>query len=998
MLACQRSGDGLLTLEEFAAAFPEVPESQPATQEQLSQLLLQPMKVKELYEGAATQRKAAQPVPAAALAKFKFKLKAIKGFTSVWSNKGSGAHNDVSIWSPDIDRNSLQKRSHERVCLGHVAVGSFESPSKAIKSDVLTIEVTDTAVQHSLSSSEWMGAVVDQLLPPPLRFRLAWHDAHSKPPLYIWRGVPPSHDFLVLGMVVTLSEDPPELTALSCVPRRWCTPEREPPKCVWRHGGQVGGRAGSFWASGPTHHTLLAVQGQSEPPDELRWRLSTERFFADPSKLEDLIPQPAAQQTGSGRQSISAGNKGWSLPFGRSRSTTTSEPRASEVATTASVAPPPKPVLPVPSSCSSSRVTEPVDSVGQWLDSRVSDDSGRDRGESRSRLPSVSNPWETGTQPPPPATGSPLRQAGMPSPLQPLPTIPDSGATNPFASAPASDAPNPFEPMRASPPPAGAMGAPLDLGALDGGMHGGASTATTALRGSGSLAPSLVSSQTALPPGTTLEPARSSTIASPHSAAVPLDLSGLAMPHASSSPPGASPTSSATDLSGLAIGMAPMQPTPAMRGATPPLVPMQPPAAVCGTSPPLMSAPALQPLVASQSMQPTPHAAAVTPSPMMPAPMMPAPAPGATTFASSPPIDLSALASGTAAVAASSTGAAASIGALDPSLFAASSFAPAMAEGAVDRKTAEAAKARATVANTAATSLPGGGVASAAMLQPTPSAASTPPPPLMPTPATPAQLRAPTPDAAWQRLCLLPEGVLSNGPVLQLGFKFDCRGYAARVGIYYCNLATYPLQNLRVELVVPPATEPSLSANAANVVDALAPRGQTLQMASLELLSPFATPPYLAITWGGSGSACVNLPVLPLRFHSPWPLSKDDYFRLWRAGELTESQCKFTFATAHDMGAIDALLTGLRLATLKGVDPSPNNICAAGALALKSGSMPPHAGGHYCLLRLEVIPNYTTAADGTSRAASRLTVRATHIGIAEGLSQCLHAQLAGASK
>ena len=32
-------------------------------------------------------------------------------------------------------------------------------------------------LERSLSSSEYMGAIIDQLLPPPLRYRLAWHDA-----------------------------------------------------------------------------------------------------------------------------------------------------------------------------------------------------------------------------------------------------------------------------------------------------------------------------------------------------------------------------------------------------------------------------------------------------------------------------------------------------------------------------------------------------------------------------------------------------------------------------------------------------------------------------------------------------------------------------------------------------------------------------------------------------------------------------------------------------
>ena len=54
-------------------------------------------------------RKAAQPVPSAALSKFKFKLKAQKSYSLVWSNKNSGAHFDLSIWQADLETNPLMK-------------------------------------------------------------------------------------------------------------------------------------------------------------------------------------------------------------------------------------------------------------------------------------------------------------------------------------------------------------------------------------------------------------------------------------------------------------------------------------------------------------------------------------------------------------------------------------------------------------------------------------------------------------------------------------------------------------------------------------------------------------------------------------------------------------------------------------------------------------------------------------------------------------------------
>ena len=50
----------------------------------------------------------------------------------------------------------------------------FTQPKSSNKNEPMMLEVTDTAVQHTLSTSEFMVAVVDQLLPPPLRWRLAW--------------------------------------------------------------------------------------------------------------------------------------------------------------------------------------------------------------------------------------------------------------------------------------------------------------------------------------------------------------------------------------------------------------------------------------------------------------------------------------------------------------------------------------------------------------------------------------------------------------------------------------------------------------------------------------------------------------------------------------------------------------------------------------------------------------------------------------------------------
>ena len=127
------------------------------------------------------------------------------------------------------------------------------------------------------SGSEFMNAVVDQLLPRPLRYRLVWNTDDSKHPLYIWRAVPPTASFIALGMVATSSDDPPSLDAMRCVPKRWCVRHGEPPRAVWRDAGQ-GGRPGSLWSNGGGGlQLLLGATGHEPPAQELSWRFQSDR-------------------------------------------------------------------------------------------------------------------------------------------------------------------------------------------------------------------------------------------------------------------------------------------------------------------------------------------------------------------------------------------------------------------------------------------------------------------------------------------------------------------------------------------------------------------------------------------------------------------------------------------------------------------------------------------------------------------------------------------------
>ena len=140
--------------------------------------------------------------------------------------------------------------------------------------------MSDSAVGLLSSASEHLSPVVEQLLPPPLRYRLVWYSLHHKPPLYIWRAVPPSSSFVGLGMLATSTDEPPPTSAMSCVPKAWCERSSAQPRLVWRDEGQ-GGRPGALWATAGMG-LMHCVPGHEEPTDDGGgWELKEGKITTD---------------------------------------------------------------------------------------------------------------------------------------------------------------------------------------------------------------------------------------------------------------------------------------------------------------------------------------------------------------------------------------------------------------------------------------------------------------------------------------------------------------------------------------------------------------------------------------------------------------------------------------------------------------------------------------------------------------------------------------------
>ncbi len=114
-------------------------------------------------------------------------------------------------------------------------------------------------------ASRRLQAYLDQQFPPPVRYliALAVKDKASGGALLLWKPLPPTPDFVALGMVATSQPPeakeprPPPFDAVRCVPKAWAR-KAAAPEVVWQ------GSAGTVWRT--RHNLLVGAKGRQPPP------------------------------------------------------------------------------------------------------------------------------------------------------------------------------------------------------------------------------------------------------------------------------------------------------------------------------------------------------------------------------------------------------------------------------------------------------------------------------------------------------------------------------------------------------------------------------------------------------------------------------------------------------------------------------------------------------------------------------------------------------------
>ena len=259
--------DGFINLDEFKAAvgFSDDGDLEQSMATFNGGMPLPPMPSDE-------QGKREVNVPEPVLASIKVKVKKITKFNLVWNSQGSMSRYKIGIWEPSIQSGSF-KQNKTAICLGHFSGTGYDNPNRD-GNDRLCLEITDTSGSW-VGGSSWLPHVIDRYLPHPARYRLAWSLTHGSNPFYAWEPVPPGEEFVALGFIGSKSDQQPNVKAMRCVPRDWCTESAHLLK-LWDDSGSSG-RAGSIWAFNTLN--LVGFVSGSDPPRRRPYDLKSRRFF-----------------------------------------------------------------------------------------------------------------------------------------------------------------------------------------------------------------------------------------------------------------------------------------------------------------------------------------------------------------------------------------------------------------------------------------------------------------------------------------------------------------------------------------------------------------------------------------------------------------------------------------------------------------------------------------------------------------------------------------------
>ena len=147
-----------------------------------------------------------------------FEFVPVSEYDEVWNDRGSGAAQDVSVWTARVPAGCH--------LIGMTAKNGYSPPT-----------FSTLAIRAGGSD-----------IAPPERFDLVWWQERGQRRFWCWRPVPPS-GYASLGDVGTLSEDPPSRKDVVCVALGCLSPNRQPlGGQIWNDSGGGAPKDAAFFA------------------------------------------------------------------------------------------------------------------------------------------------------------------------------------------------------------------------------------------------------------------------------------------------------------------------------------------------------------------------------------------------------------------------------------------------------------------------------------------------------------------------------------------------------------------------------------------------------------------------------------------------------------------------------------------------------------------------------------------------------------------------------
>ncbi|CAI5455204.1 unnamed protein product [Caenorhabditis angaria] len=185
-------------------------------------------------------------------------------------------------------------------------------------------------------------------------------------------------------------------------------------------------------------------------------------------------------------------------------------------------------------------------------------------------------------------------------------------------------------------------------------------------------------------------------------------------------------------------------------------------------------------------------------------------------------------------------------------------------------------------------------------------------------------------------------GVLYEDDIVQIGCKLETRNNLARLGMFYGNKTSQPLNKFVPIITCPGALAVQLQAQAKPVEPVILAGTQVQQLINFVCVQEFVKVPIMNIKFtytdraGAIQSFDKNfyLPLFTSKFFEPTNMTSEQFFTRWKSLGATSQEAQKIFSAKNpmDTATIESKLKGFGANLLTEVDPNPDNFVCAGII------------------------------------------------------------------